>query len=63
MSNWNPTIWKKDALLENAKEIIVDTETFTVEYYSEIVDVNFVTNGVNQIQNDVLPIAIVVMTR
>ena len=42
--------------------MIVYAETFTVEYYSEIVDTTVVTNEVNQIKNDVPPIALVVMT-
>ena len=62
MSKGNPTIRKKDTLLENLKEVIGYVKTFTVEYSSEIVDSTVVTNKVNQIQNDVPPIAWVVMT-
>ena len=62
MYNIKHTRGKKDALLENLKEVIVYAETFTVEYYSEIMDATVVTNDVNQIQNDVLSIALVVMT-
>ena len=46
----------------NLKEGIVDTEKFTVEYSSEIVDEAVVTNEVNQIQNYVPPISWVVMS-
>ena len=40
---------------------IGDVETFTVEYSLEIVGATVVNNEVNQIQNDVPPIALVVM--
>ena len=62
MTKSNTTIGKKDALLENVKQVIGYAETFSVEYYSEIVDVTVVTNAMNQIQNGVPPIAWVVMT-
>ena len=48
--------------MANVNEVIGYAETFTVEYYSEIMDATVVTNDVNQIQNDVLSIALVVMT-
>ena len=62
MSSGKPTCRKNDALLENLKELIGDAKTFTVEYSSELVDSTVVTNEANQIQNDVPPIALVVMT-
>ena len=62
MSKVNITIRKKDTLLEILKEVIVDADTFTEEYSSELVDVTVVTNKANQIQNDVPPIVCVVMT-
>ena len=62
MSKVNITIRKKDTLLEILKEVIVDADTFTEEYSSELVDVTVVTNEANQIQNDVPPIVCVVMT-
>ena len=63
MSQGNPTSVNKDALLENLKEVIGDAETFTVEHSLEIVDVTVVTTEKNQIQDDVPPIVLVVMTR
>ena len=62
MSKGKPASGKKYALLENVEEVIGDAETFTVEYSSERVDATVVTNGVNQIQNDVPPIACMGMT-
>ena len=62
MSEGNNTSGKKDSLLENIKEVIGDADTFTVEYSSEIVYATFLTNEVNQIQNDVTPIAWLAMT-
>ena len=57
----NPASSNKDALSENSKEVIEYAETLTVEYSSEIVDATVVTNEVNKIQNDVPPIARVVI--
>ena len=62
MSKGKPTSWKKDALLENVKEVIGYSEIFTVEYSSEIVDETVVTNEANQIQNYVPHISWVLMT-
>ena len=42
--------------------MIGDVETFTVWCSSEMVDATVVTNELNQIQNDVPPIAWVVVT-
>ena len=61
MYKGNPTSGKKDALQANLKEVIGYVDIFTVEYSSEIVDANVVTNEVNQIQNDIPPIAWAVM--
>ena len=61
MSKGNHTRRKKDELLEIFKEVMGDTETFTVGYSSELVDVTVVINEANQIQNDVPPITWVVV--
>ena len=62
MSKGKPISRKKDTLLVNVKKVIGDAETFTVEYSSERVDATVVNNWVNQIQNDVPPIAWAYMT-
>ena len=62
MSKGKPISRKKDTLLVNVKKVIGDAETFTVEYSPELVDVNVVTNELNQTQNYVPPIAWMVMT-
>ena len=63
VSKVNPTGGKKDEILENVKEVIGDTDKFTVEYSSDIVDATVVTNKVNQTQNYLPPNAWVVITR
>ena len=62
MCKGKPKSGKKDARLENVKEVIVDEETFTVEHSTEILDATFITNEVNKIQKDVQPIAQLIMT-
>ena len=62
MSKGKPTSMNKDTLLSNVKEMLGDAETFAVEQSSELVDATFVNNEVNKIQNDVPPIAQVVVT-
>ena len=62
MSKVNQAISKKHALLANVKDVIGYADTFTVEYSSELVYVDVVTNKANHIQKDVPPIVRAVMT-